>query len=55
LDSLYRCVSEARYYCRDGIWGEGLTPKEKKYIYSRLQEIDRIIKDLDMIYKRLKR
>lgn len=52
---LYRCISETRYYTRKGIWGDGLTPKEKEYVHKRLQEIERISGELNEIYKRLKR
>jgi hypothetical protein len=48
--------SEIRYYIRDGIWGEGLTPGEKKYLYERCQQLDQIARELtDFYYKRLKK
>jgi hypothetical protein len=48
--------SEIRYYIREGIWGEGLTPKEKEYLYKKVQELDVIARELtDFYYKRLKR
>lgn len=55
MGPLYRVVSEVRYLVRDGTWGDGLTPKEKEYVYNRVQEIDRLAGELaDLYYKRLK-
>jgi hypothetical protein len=53
---LNRVVSDTRYYVRGGIWGDGLTPGEKAFVYKKIQEIEAIQKELaDIYYKRLKR
>ena len=48
--------TEIRYYMREGIWGEGLTPGERNYLYDKLHELDAVTRDLtDFYYKRLKK
>lgn len=47
-------MSEGRYLCRSGIYGDGLTPKEREFVYKRIQELERISADLGKIYFRLK-
>lgn len=55
IGPMNRVASEMRYYIRGGIWGEGLTPKEKEYLYSLLKRHDDLARELtDFYYKRLK-
>jgi hypothetical protein len=55
MGPMYRVASEMQYYIRKGIWGDGLTPKERDYLYSLLKELDEVTKKLcDFYYQRLK-
>lgn len=55
IGPMNRSASDMRYYIRKGIWGDGLTPKERDYLYRKLAEHDKLTKELtDFYYKRLK-